>query len=157
MWKPAELEIPDTLDPIHAALLREHHFFTAGELGFVLRGDAYDGIRSLYAITNPARTSLVYVGDTEVGRDLRARLKAHLNARSKAGHVERESLVFVHVMVTEYRVLCRFEEEVGQLPVLNKRKTAKHTKNRIYKVNDAKAEAAYRGRKVILLGGGEPR
>jgi hypothetical protein len=135
------LTIPDTLDPAHAAILREHHFETAGNLGFVLRGDAYDGIRTLYAVTDPAGGALVYIGDTEVGRDLRGRLKAHLNARDKAGQVEKESLVFVHVMVTEYMVLDRFQEETGGLPLLNKRKVAKHTKRGVYptKRNDAAA------------------
>lgn len=157
MALPAELILPDTLDPIHAALLREHHFSTAGELGFVIRGDAWDGIRILYAITNPAQTELVYVGDTEVGRDLRGRLKDHLSRRSKAGRVELDSLVFVHVMVTEYMVLRRFKEDIGRLPVLNKRLTPKHTKHRAAKVNDAAAEAAARRGKIILLTSGDRR
>lgn len=145
------LTIPDTLDPVHAAILREHHFVTAGIVSFVLRGDAWDGIRVLYAITNPTQTALVYVGDAEVSRSLRSRLKSHMNARDKMGHVERDSLVFVHVMVTEFMVLRRFEEDTGKLPVLNKRNTPKHMQNRDYKVNDlaaakASAEAAKKRR-----------
>ncbi len=114
------------MHPKHAALLRECHFETAGPLAEVIRTDEFDGMRIIYAITNPDRSELVYVGDTEEGRDVRGRLKDHLDTRSKAGFVEGASLVFVHVMVTEYMVLERFEEEMGALPVLNKRKYPKH-------------------------------
>lgn len=124
------LTIPDSLNEVHAALLRELHFETAGDLGRVVRSDAYDGLRAIYAITDPARTEVVYVGESEEGRNLRARLRAHLEARSKAGHVEHDSLAFVHVMVTEFMVLCRFEDELGQLPRLNRRKTPKHPTSR---------------------------
>ena len=128
------LTIPATLHPDHAAMLREHHFETAGVMRDLLRSDEYDGIRAIYAVTNPEQTALVYIGESEEGRDIRGRLKSHMNARNKAGHVEKESLVFVHVMVTEYMVLDRFEEVVGALPVLNKRKVAKH-QTRNYQVN----------------------
>ena len=128
------LTIPATLHADHAAMLREHHFETAGVMRDLLRSDEYDGIRAIYAVTNPEQTALVYIGESEEGRDIRGRLKSHMNARNKAGHVEKESLVFVHVMVTEYMVLDRFEEVVGTLPVLNKRKVAKH-QTRNYQVN----------------------
>ena len=128
------LTIPATLHADHAAMLREHHFETAGVMRDLLRSDEYDGIRAIYAVTNPEQTALVYIGESEEGRDIRGRLKSHMNARNKAGHVEKDSLVFVHVMVTEYMVLDRFEEVVGTLPVLNKRKVAKH-QTRNYQVN----------------------
>lgn len=132
MRVPRALTLPPTLHPKHAALLREHRFETAGLAKAVLRTDEYDGVRTLYAITNPEQTEVVYVGDAEVGRDLRARLKAHLDSRGKAGHIEPDSLVFVHVMVTEYMVLSRFQEDTGAMPVLNKRKVPKHTHARQY-------------------------
>jgi hypothetical protein len=142
MRKPVELTIPETLDPVHAALLREHHFETAGHVGFVMRGFAYDGMRVLYAITDPAYTRVVYVGDSEVGRNLKGRLKDHLDSRKMAGHIERESLVFVHVMVTEYMVLDRFEEETGSMPLLNVAKAPKNAGGRRYKVNGRAAMEA---------------
>jgi hypothetical protein len=40
----------------------------------------FDYNRVIYAITNPEGTAVVYVGDTEQGRDVRGRLKA---AKSK--------------------------------------------------------------------------
>ena len=132
MRVPRALTLPPTLHPKHAALLREHRFETAGLAKAVLRTDEYDGVRTLYAITNPEQTEVVYVGDAEVGRDLRARLKAHLDSLGKAGHVEPDSLVFVHVMVTEYMVLSRFQEDTGSMPVLNKRKVPKYTNARQY-------------------------
>jgi hypothetical protein len=132
------LTIPATLHPDHAAMLREHHFETAGVMRDLLRSDEYDGIRAIYAVTNPQQTALVYIGESEEGRDIRGRLKSHMNARNKVGHVEKESLVFVHVMVTEYMVLDRFEEVVGTLPVLNKRKVAKH-QTRNWHVNGREA------------------
>ena len=140
------LTIPATLHADHAAMLREHHFETAGVMRDLLRSDEYDGIRAIYAVTNPEQTALVYIGESEEGRDIRGRLKSHMNARNKAGHVEKQSLVFVHVMVTEYMVLDRFEEVVGTLPVLNKRKVAKH-QTRNYQVNgraEMEAERAAR-------------
>ncbi len=140
------LTIPATLHADHAAMLREHHFETAGVMRDLLRSDEYDGIRAIYAVTNPEQTALVYIGESEEGRDIRGRLKSHMNARNKAGHVEKDSLVFVHVMVTEYMVLDRFEEVVGTLPVLNKRKVAKH-QTRNYQVNgreEMEAERAAR-------------
>ena len=142
MRKPVELTIPSTLDPVHAALLREHHFETAGRIEFVMRGFAYDGMRVLYAITNPSGTAVVYVGDSEVGRDLKKRLKDHLDSRRMTGHVEPDSLVFVHVMVTEYMVLDRFEEETGSMPLLNRSKTPKNAGGRRYKVNGREAMEA---------------
>lgn len=137
------LTIPDTLYPTHAAILREHHFETAGDLGRVIRSDEYDGVRILYAITNPERTALVYIGESEEGRDLRGRLKSHMDSRAKAGHVEKTSLVFVHVMVTEYLVLDRFEQETGALPLLNRRKVAKHM-TRNWQRNGANEAEEYR-------------
>jgi len=66
------------------------------------------------------------VGDTEQGRDVRGRLKAYLRDREKAGLVEESSMVYIHMMVTEFAVLTAFEEDTGALPALNKRKIAKH-------------------------------
>ncbi len=146
------LTIPETLHADHAALLREHHFETAGALGDVIRNDEYDGIRIIYIITNPEQTEIVYVGDTEEGRNVRGRLKDHLDTRSKAGKVEKTSLVFVHVMVTEYMVLDRFEEVFGRLPVLNKRKVPKH-RTRNFQVNGREALDAERPAKAKTEGG----
>ena len=46
--------------------------------------------------------------------------------REKAGLVEENSDVYIHFMVTEFLVLTTFEELVGALPALNKRKSQKH-------------------------------
>ena len=146
MRVPRALTLPATLHPKHAALLREHRFESAGLAKAVVRTDEYDGVRTIYALTNPEQTEVVYVGDAEVGRDLRARLKVHLDSREKAGRVEPESLVFVHVMVTEYMVLSRFQEDTGSMPVLNKRKVPKHTNGRVHtRVNGYEAMLAARG------------
>ena len=110
----------------HKQVLDEMHFELFGELGKALKSDEYDGFRVIYAITNPDKTEIVYVGDTEQGRDVRGRLKSHMKDREKVGLVEENSDVYIHVMVTEYSVLSTFEELVGGLPVLNKRKVAKH-------------------------------
>lgn len=120
------LTIPPTLHPVHADLLREHLFEDAGTLSDALTHDDFDGLRVVYAITNPAHTEIVYVGDAEQSRNLRSRLRAHLKDRDKIGHVERESLVFVHVMITELLVLNCFHADVGRLPVCNKRKVGKY-------------------------------
>ena len=146
------LTIPETLHADHAALLREHHFETAGAIGDVIRTDEYDGIRIIYIITNPEQTEIVYVGDTEEGRNVRGRLKDHLDTRSKAGKVEKTSLVFVHVMVTEYMVLDRFEEVFGRLPVLNKRKVPKH-RTRNFQVNGRETLEEERAAKAKTEGG----
>jgi hypothetical protein len=90
-----------------------------------LKSDEYDEARVIYAITNPEKTEIVYIGDTESGRDVRGRLKAHLKDRDKIGLVENESDVYIHFMITEFLVLSTFEEEVGSLPALNKRKSQK--------------------------------
>lgn len=120
------LTLPPTLDPIHADLLREHLFEDAGLLAYALRQDEFDGLRVVYAITNPAQTELVYIGDAEQGRNLRSRLRAHLKDREKIGHVEADSRVYVHVMITEFMVLNNFHADTGRLPVCNKRKSQKH-------------------------------
>ena len=110
----------------HQKLINEMHFEHIGEAGEVLKSDEFDGLRVIYAITNPEKTEIVYIGDTEQGRDVRGRLKSHLKDRDKVGLVEEESDVYLHVMITEYLVLSTFEELVGSLPVLNKRKSQKH-------------------------------
>ena len=110
----------------HQKLLDEFHFEHWGALEEVLRDDEYDDNRVIYAITNPQKTEIVYVGDTEQGRDVRGRLKAHIKDRDKVGHVENESDVYVHLMITEYAVLDAFEQDTGALPALNKRKSQKH-------------------------------
>lgn len=110
----------------HQKLIAEMHFELVGELADVLASDEFDGLRVIYAITNPEKTEIVYIGDTEQGRDVRGRLKSHMKDREKAGLVEENSHVYIHVMITEYLVLTTFEELVGGLPVLNKRKSQKH-------------------------------
>ena len=110
----------------HQKLLDEFHFEDCGPLADFLKRDEFDGSRVIYAITDPAKAEVVYVGDTEQGRDVRGRLKAHLKDREKVGKVENESHVFIHVMVTEFMVLDAFENDAGALPALNKRKSQKH-------------------------------
>ena len=125
-WSMERKPIPSTINETHRKLLEELDFEAVGHLSDVISTDKWDGWRLIYAITNPEKTEVVYVGDTEQGRDVRQRLKAHIKDREKAGHVENDSLVLIHVMVTEYWVLTRFEEESGKIPKLNKRKAAKH-------------------------------
>jgi len=115
------------LKKLHKKVIDQMHFELWGELGTVLDSDAYDGSRVIYAITNPEKTELVYIGDTEQGRDVRGRLKSHIKDREKVDFVEEESDVYIHFMVTEFSVLSCFEEEVGSLPPCNKRKSQKHT------------------------------
>lgn len=123
---PCPLTLPTSLAPIHASLLRDHGIEDAGHLAWVLKTDVYDGHRIVYVITNPERTAIVYIGGTEGGRDLRARLRCHLKDRDKIGHVERDSFVYVHIMVTEFMVLSHFREDTGALPRCNKRLVAFH-------------------------------
>lgn len=120
------LTIAPTFNREQALLLEEYLFEDAGLIRDALRSDAFDGIRIVYAITNPEQTELVYIGDTETGRNLRARLRAHMKDREKIGHVELDSMVYVHLMITEFVVLDRFQEETGKLPVCNKRKVDKY-------------------------------
>jgi hypothetical protein len=110
----------------HKKVIDQMHFEHVGEMRDALKSDEFDGFRVIYAISNPGKTEIVYVGDTEQGRDVRGRLKAHMKDREKVGLVEENSDVFIHVMITEYSVLTEFENESGALPVLNKRKSAKH-------------------------------
>lgn len=110
----------------HKKILDYFHFEHAGSVERTLKSDEYDGMRVIYAITDPNGDEIVYVGDTEVGRDVRGRLKAHLKDRDKAGLVENDSDVYIHVMVTEFAVLSAFEEDHGHLPKLNKRKSQKN-------------------------------
>jgi len=110
----------------HQKLMDEFHFEHWGSLEDVLKDDEYDGSRVIYAITNPSQTEIVYVGDTEQGRDVRGRLKSHLKDRDKVGQVENDSDVYVHLMITEYAVLDAFEADTGALPALNRRKSQKH-------------------------------
>lgn len=124
------LTLPDTLDRDHARLLREHLFEDAGPLWRVLTTDAWDGLRIVYALTDPECRAVVYVGETELGRNLRGRLRCHLRDREKLGAVERESRVYVHVMITEFMVLARFREETDALPRCNKRMVAKFATRR---------------------------
>jgi hypothetical protein len=122
----AERALAVALKREHAKILKKNHFEHVGELAEALRSDEFDYCRVIYAITNPEKTEIVYVGDTEQGRDVRGRLKAHLKDREKAGLVEESSDLYIHMMVTEYAVLTDFEEITSALPVLNKRKSAKH-------------------------------
>ena len=110
----------------HQKLIDEFHFERWGELETVMKKDEFDDCRVIYAISNPEKTDIVYVGDTEQGRDVRGRLKAHLNSREKVGQVEKTSEVYIHMMVTEFMVLDAFEQDAGAIPVLNKRKSQKH-------------------------------
>ena len=109
----------------HAKIIKEFKFEPVGTLGAALKSDEFDNCRVIYAISNPEGTEIVYVGDTEQGRDVRARLKAHLRDRDKVALVEEDSQVFIHMMVTEFAVLTAFEDDSGALPTLNKRKVAK--------------------------------
>ena len=110
----------------HKQVVDGMHFELVGELGKALKSDEFDGSRVIYAITNPEKTEIVYIGDTEQGRDVRGRLKSHMKDREKVGLVEENSDVYIHVMITEFFVLSTFEELVGGLPALNKRKVQKH-------------------------------
>lgn len=120
------LTIAPTFNRAQALLLEEYLFEDAGLIRDALKADAFDGHRIVYAITNPEQTEVVYIGDTETGRNLRARLRAHMRDREKIGHVELDSRVYVHLMITEFIVLDRFHEETGKLPVCNKRKVDKY-------------------------------
>ena len=112
-------------DRKHRRILKDNHFEACGTLAKAMKLDEWDGDRVIYAITDPAGERIVYVGDTERGRDLRGRLKSHLNDRSKMGLVELSSKLWVHFMVTEYKVLCDFEDATDSLPELNRRKVPK--------------------------------
>jgi hypothetical protein len=109
----------------HEKLLKKHRFESVGTVGEAVTSDEFDELRVIYAITDPKGKEIVYVGDTEQGRNLRGRLNAHLKDRDKIDLVEKESSLYVHVMVTEYLVLGTFEEMTGGLPVCNKRKVQK--------------------------------
>ena len=104
---------------IHSAILKVNDFVPCGTVKQALDSDQWDGVRVLYAISDPKNTRIVYVGDSEKGRALRARLKDHLSKRSKKGLVELKSRVWVHFMVTERSVLCDFQENTGAIPELN--------------------------------------
>ena len=110
----------------HKKVLTETHFEHVGELKKVLASDEFDGARVIYAITNPEKTEIVYIGETEQGRDVRGRLKSHMKDRDKVGLVEENSDVYIHFMVTEFFVLDTFEQLNGTLPILNKKKSQKH-------------------------------
>ncbi|NBT07055.1 MAG: hypothetical protein EBS54_10270 [Betaproteobacteria bacterium] len=110
----------------HQKIFKDFHFERWNEVKKCLESDEFDGFRLIYAITNPQKTEIVYIGDTEQGRDVRGRLKAHMKDREKVGHVENDSDVYIHIMVTEFAVLDAFEELNGSLPTLNKRKSQKH-------------------------------
>lgn len=109
----------------HKKIIDEMHFEYWADVATALNSDKFDGSRVIYAITNPEKTEIVYIGDTETGRDVRGRLKAHMKDRGKVGLVENESDVYIHFMITEYLVLSAFEQEIGNLPVGNKRKSQK--------------------------------
>jgi hypothetical protein len=87
------LTIAPTFNRAQALLLEEYLFEDAGLIRDALKTDAFDGLRIVYAITNPQQTEIVYIGDTETGRNLRARLRAHMKDRDKIGHVELDSMV----------------------------------------------------------------
>ena len=110
----------------HEKVLKDNRFEHVGDVGTALKSDEYEGDRVIYAITNTEKTEVVYVGDTEQGRSVRSRLKAHLKDREKVGLVEENSDLYIHVMVTEFAVLTAFEDRAGALPALNKRKVQKH-------------------------------
>ncbi|MFH1465600.1 MAG: hypothetical protein ABIO70_14530 [Pseudomonadota bacterium] len=113
------------MDKKQKKILDSNRFERCGTVAEMLKSDEWDGVRVIYAITDPQDSRVVYIGDTETGRNLRARLKAHMAHRAKAGLVEEDSRVYVHFMVTEYKVLTDFEEATGALPELNKRKVQK--------------------------------
>ncbi len=113
------------LAPAHSKVMKKLRFQREGTVEEALKRDTFDGLRVLYAITDPDETQVVYVGETEVGKNLRGRLKAHLNDRSKINLVEPQSALFVHIQITEFIVLSAFEEWSGALPKLNKKKVDK--------------------------------
>lgn len=115
----------ERMDKKHKKILTQNHFEDAGTIEALLKRDEFDGSRVLYAIIDPTGERIVYIGDTETGRDVRSRLKAHLNDRSKIGLVEKDSGVWIHFMITEFKVLCDFEDATGAIPELNKRKIQK--------------------------------
>lgn len=109
----------------HEKILKTHRFEHAGTLGEALERDEFDDLRVIYAITDPGKREIIYIGETEQGRNMRGRLNAHLKDREKINLVENDSDLYVHVMVTEFRVLSDFEEITGGLPACNKRKAMK--------------------------------
>jgi hypothetical protein len=113
------------LDPAHLKVMKKLRFDREGTVREALKRDQLDGVRVIYAITDPGETKVVYVGETEAGKNLRGRLRAHLNDRSKINLVEPDSILFVHIQVTEFIVLSAFEEWTGGLPSLNKKKVNK--------------------------------
>ncbi len=109
----------------HKKLLDDFGFELAGTMEQALTTYEWDDARVIYAITDPKKHQIVYVGDTEQGRNLRGRLNAHLKDREKINLVEKDSHVYVHLMVTEFLILDEFEQVTGRLPACNKRKVAK--------------------------------
>ena len=118
------------LKKVHREILKLNDFVSNGTLKESLLSDEWDGSRVLYAISDPKVTRVVYVGDSERGRNLRSRLKAHMKDRTKKGLVELKSRVWVHFMVTECSVLWDFKENTGMLPELNRHISAKHPRKR---------------------------
>lgn len=112
----------------HRRILTDLLFEPAGTIAEVLVSNEFDDYRIVYAITDPSGKEIVYVGHSEVGRNLKGRLKAHLKARDKMGFIESNSKVYVHIMITETYVLNAFEEEIGTLPLLNRVKSCRHPK-----------------------------
>lgn len=117
--------IPMGLKREHEKILKTHGFERAGTLGEALERDEFEGLRVIYAITDPGKREIIYIGETEQGRNLRGRLNAHLKDREKINLIEKDSDLYVHVMVTEFLVLSDFEEVTGGLPACNKRKAIK--------------------------------
>jgi hypothetical protein len=100
--------------------LKRLGFVAVGALGDVIRDDRLDGLRIVYAITDPRGRDVVLFGETERGRDVRARLKKHLSERTAAGLIEPRSRVYVHMLVTEAYALGAYREATGHLPALKK-------------------------------------
>ena len=112
----------------HKKILDNNMFEFIGTVEQVISSDEFDNLRVVYAITDPKRNEIVYIGHSEKGRNLRGRLKSHLKDREKIGAVENKSHVYMHLMITEYSVLGEFEDKHGCLPKLNKKKSQIHPK-----------------------------
>ena len=113
-----------TLRREHERVLRENNFEYFGSVENAIESGELDGTRLIYAITNPERTEIVYVGDTEEGKNVRARLRALLRDK-RTNMVESDSGLYFHAIVTEFSVVRAFEELAGEMPALNRRKFEK--------------------------------
>ena len=47
----------------HQKIIDQMHFEPGGEIQQALKSDEFDDCRVIYAITNPEKTEIVYIGD----------------------------------------------------------------------------------------------